>query len=236
MWLVQKWVMRSKRVIVNQDWEVDEGARTLSVKGRALYSFLETCSDLANNKTALMACGIPKIGKASGLSRSTVIRCLAIARRHRFLVDTGERLPAPYDTIVYKMNWQIFCLLRQGMLDTYYGSVEEIMKDLDLSAETAALLHFQQDILSVLHQKADWQKLVVEDEEVLAAAQEYWRPRGKKMMTARERREAFMHVQMQLCLPDHRDIYKMEEQGKHACDLELKPFPSREAEQEVMTA
>jgi hypothetical protein len=218
-------VMRSKRVIVNQDWEVDEGARTLSVKGRALYSFLETCSDLANNETALMACGIPKICRESGLSRSTVIRCLAIARRHRFIIDTGERLPAPYDTIVYKMEWRVFAMLAKGYLDTFYGSVEEIMSDLGFNEETARLLHFQQDILAVMHQKAEWQKRRVSDEELIEAAQGYWEPRKECVPESSHetklasRRAAFMKVAAMLMLPDRDEILTMEEQGLHACDI-----------------
>jgi hypothetical protein len=146
MWLVQKYVMRAKRVIVNQDWEVDEGKLTRIISGKVLYNFLETCSDLANNKTSIMACGIPAICKASGLSRSTVIRCLAIARRHRFLIDTGERLPAPYDTIMYMMDPWVFFRLQYGYLDTYYATVDDVMDDLGFDFETAAILHFQHDI------------------------------------------------------------------------------------------
>lgn len=146
MWEVQKYVMRAKRVIVHNDWVIDEGRITHTVKGQVMYSFLETLADLANNKTGNMACGIPAICKASGLSRSTVIRCLAIARRYRFIIDTGERLPAPYDTIVYKMDPMVFLRLKNRIFDVYYASVEEVMADLDLDCETAALLHFDHDV------------------------------------------------------------------------------------------
>lgn len=220
MWLVQKYVMRAKRVIVNNDWEVDEGKHNLKVKGTALYNFLETCADLANNKTGNMACGIPAICKATSLSRSTVIRCLAIARRHRFLIDTGERLPAPYDTIVYKMDPWVFLRLRKGYLDTYYGSVEEVMADLDFDEETAALLHWQHDIYEPA-MRALWPRpnspypsAEVEDaavKKIINHPDFYWREKPAHCwFTPAQRRAAFLKVQMDMGLPPVRPFFEQE--------------------------
>jgi hypothetical protein len=173
MWEIQKRVMRAKRVILNNSWEVDEGKRTEVVKGRVMYGFLETLSDLANNKTGKMACGIPAICRASGLSRSTVIRCLAIARRHRFITDTGETLPPPYETIVYQMEPRIFMLLAKGYLDTSYASVEEVMEDLGFTEKTAHILFFQHDVLSRFMEKHPDGGT---DDQYLEMAKPYWRP------------------------------------------------------------
>ena len=173
MWEIQKRVMRAKRVILNNDWEVDEGKLTRKIKGRAMYQFLDTLADLANNKTGKMACGIPAICRASGLSRSSVIRCLAIARRHRFITDRGEKLPAPYDTIVYQMGPWVFMLLAKGYLDTSYSCVEEVMEDLGISELTAHLIFFKHDVLSrFLEKHRDGRT----DEEYLAVSKLYWRP------------------------------------------------------------
>lgn len=173
MWEIQKRVMRAKRVILNNDWEVDEGKRTEVVKGRAMYGFFETLADLANNKTGKMACGIPTICRASGLSRSTVIRCLAIARRHRFITDTGETLPPPYETIVYQMEPRVFMLLAKGYLDTSYASVEEVMEDLGFSELTAHLIFFKHDVLSRFYEKHPDGGT---DDQYLKMAKPYWRP------------------------------------------------------------
>lgn len=204
MWQVQKMVMRAKRVIVGQNWEVNEGKRTRVVSGKTFYNFLETCSDLANNKTAIMACGIPAICKATSLSRNTVIRCLAIARRHRFLIDTGEKLPAPYDTTVYKMDPYVFLRLQKGYLDTYYASVEEVMADLDFDEETAALLHWMHDIYEPAMRKL-WPRYsspYPTEEQNDAVCRKlinhpdfYWRePSPTLWWTAAQKRTAFLKV------------------------------------------
>ncbi len=173
MWEIQKRVMRAKRILLATDWEVDEGKLTRTIKGRVMYGFLETLSDLANNKTGKMACGIPAICRASGLSRSTVIRCLAVARRHRFITDTGETLPPPYETIVYQMEPRIFMLLAKGYLDTSYASVEEVMKDLGFSELTAHLIFFKHDVLSRFYEK---HRDGGTDEEYFEMCKPYWRP------------------------------------------------------------
>jgi hypothetical protein len=203
MWGIRKYVQRAKRTVVNQDWETDDGK---IVTGRILYEFLDTLADLANNDTAIMACGIPSICRATGMSRSTVIRCLAIARRHRFIVDTGERLPAPYDTIMYKMDALVFLRLAKGYLDTYYSSADEVMGNMgfegESAGETADLLHFQLDIIDVLYAKAWREHRYPTDEELLKAAHAWWRPRLRRQWTAAQRRSAFLTVAAKMGLDE----------------------------------
>jgi hypothetical protein len=202
MWTVRKAVMNAKRVIVNQDWECGEEGRAL--KGTTLYTFLDTVADLANNETGQMCCGILRIMKATSLSRSAVIRCLEVARRHRFMVDTGARLPAPYDTIVYQMEPRVFRKLAHGYLDTSYGSIEAIRGDLDLDYEQAARLYFEHEVRRIFMNDRDYP----DDEEWYRRVMKF--PQGPEAMgalmesrrlapetagwTASQRRNAFVRV------------------------------------------
>ena len=125
-----------------------------------------------------------------------------MARRHRFIIDTGKRLEAPYDTIVYQMEPRVFMLLAKGYLDTSYASVDEVMSDLDLGEEAARHLFSLHDVYSVLSEEClrrrgfPWPT----DQELLEAAMPYWKPKepGCRTLSASERRHRFVQVTQQM--------------------------------------